>query len=151
MQILNIKPIKWNWRPCFVAVQGIAIPRLCTHSPGTASCTRCPGQRHPWLCSWTPYQCLAPSQVSTQMKQHWQLCLIITLVAQGTQVSRLRGRGRQLSIVGGSKSSPLAGSGNSSHNDAPSTSAQTIVFSTPMDDCVMEDVEFAGIESDDET
>ena len=50
----------------------------------------------------------------------------------------------------------LAEVSNSSHNDAPSTSAQTKDFTNPMDDVVMHDVEkvcsdFAGNESDDET
>ena len=92
-----------------------------------------------------------------EMKQHWQPCLNLTLVAQGTQVSKVRGRGRQLnSKVDGSKSCTLAEVSNSSRIDTPSTSAQEDDNTAPPGDIVMHDVEkvlskFAENESDDES
>ena len=92
-----------------------------------------------------------------EMKQHWQPCLNLTLVAQGTHVSKVRGRGRQLnSKVDGSKSCTLAEVSNSSRIDTPSTSAQEDDNTAPPGDIVMHDVEkvlskFAENESDDES
>ena len=76
-----------------------------------------------------------------EMKKHWLPCLNITLVAQGSQVFKQRGRGKELARVGGSKASPLAGTSPSGHTDAPCTSLRTVVYTTKVDKCVMSDVE----------
>ena len=92
-----------------------------------------------------------------EMKQHWQPCLNLTLVAQGAQVSKGRGRGRQLSSkVDGSKSGTLTEVSNSSRIDTPSTSAQEDDNTAPLGDIIMHDVEevlskFAENESADES
>ena len=63
-----------------------------------------------------------------EMKLHWQPCLDLTLIAQGVQGAKGRGKSRQPSTkVNGSKTSTQAEAGNSSRIDAPKAGTSTQV------------------------
>ena len=63
-----------------------------------------------------------------EMKLHWQPCLDLTLIAQGVQGAKGRGKSRQPNTkVNGSKTSTQAEAGNSSRIDAPKAGTSTQV------------------------
>ena len=62
------------------------------------------------------------------MKAHWQPCLDLTLIAQGVQGAKGRGKGRQPNTkVNGSKTSTQAEAGNSSRVDTTKAGPSTQV------------------------
>ena len=74
------------------------------------------------------------------MKAFWQPCLDLTLIAQGFQEAKGRGKGRQPNNkVNGSKTSTQAEAGNSSLVDAPKAGTSTQV--DEHNDIQMQDVE----------
>ena len=63
-----------------------------------------------------------------EMKSHWQPCLDLTLIAQGVQGAKGRGKSRQPNTkVNGSKTRTTAEAGNISRVDAPKAGTSTQV------------------------